>query len=39
MHYVAVFGISSKNVGNDFTECFREDSLVDVLDGVVHIFL
>ena len=39
MHDVAVFGIASEDVGNDFAESLRIKALVDVLDGVVHIFL
>ena len=39
MHDVAVFRISAENVRNDFTECLREDTLVDVLDSVMHILL
>ena len=39
MHDVAVFGVASEDVGDDFAESLWEDSLVDVLDGVVHVFL
>ena len=39
MHDVAILRIAAENVRNDLAECFREDSLVDVLDSVVDIFL
>jgi hypothetical protein len=39
MHDVAVLRIAAENVRNDLAECFWENSLVDVLDSVVDIFL
>jgi hypothetical protein len=39
MHDVAVLRIAAENVRNDFTECLREYTFVDVLDSVVHILL
>ena len=38
MHDVTVLGITAEDVGDNLTECLGEDTLVDVLDGVVHIF-
>jgi hypothetical protein len=39
MHDITILRISAEDVRNDFTECFRENSFVDVLDCVVDIFL
>jgi hypothetical protein len=39
MHDVAVLRIAAENVRNDLAECLWEDSLVDVFDCVVDIFL
>jgi hypothetical protein len=39
MHDVAVLRVAAENVRNDLAECLREDSLVDVFDSVVDIFL
>ena len=39
MHDVAILWIASEDVGDDFAEGLREDTLVYVFDGVVHVFL
>jgi predicted P-loop ATPase len=39
MHDVAVLRIAAEDVRDNFTECFREYSLVNVLDSVVDVFL
>ena len=39
MHDIAVFRIATEDVGDDLAESLGEDTLVDVLDSVVHIFL
>ena len=39
MHDVAILRIASQNVGNNFAESLWEDSLVNILDGIMHIFL
>ena len=39
MNLSAVIAPHHKDVGDDFTECLREDTLVDVLDSVVDILL
>ena len=39
MHDVAVFRISTEDIGNDLAECLWENTFVDVLDSVVHILL
>jgi hypothetical protein len=39
MHDVAVLRIATEDVRNDLAECFRENSLVNVLDSVVDVFL
>ena len=38
MHDVAIFGVAAQDVGDNFAEGFGEDTLVDIFDGVVHIF-
>jgi hypothetical protein len=39
MHDVTVLRIAAENFWNYLAECLREDSLVDVLDGVVYVLL
>ena len=39
VHDVTVFGVSTQNVGYDFTESLWKDTLVDILYGVVDILL
>ena len=39
MHDIAVVWISPENIGNNLTESPGIESLVDILDGVVHVFL
>jgi len=39
MHNVAILRVTAQNVGDNFAESLRENTFVDVLDGVVHIFL
>jgi hypothetical protein len=38
MHDVAVFGVASEDVRNDFAECLGENALVNVFDGIMYIF-
>ena len=37
VHDVAVFRVTAQNVGDNLAECLREDTLIDVLDGVVYV--
>ena len=39
MHDVTILGISTEDIGDNLTESLREDTLVYILDGVMHIFL
>ena len=39
MHYVAIFRVAPENVWDNLAESLREDTLVDVFDGVVDVFL
>ena len=39
MHDVTILRVAAQNVGYDLAESLREDTLVDVLDGIVHVFL
>ena len=39
MHNVAILRVTAQNVGDNFAESLRENTFVDILDGVVHIFL
>ena len=39
MHDVAILGIAAQDVGDDLAESLRIEALVDVTDGIVHIFL
>ena len=39
MHDVTILWVASEDVGDDFAECLREDSLVNVFDSVVYVFL
>jgi hypothetical protein len=39
VHDVAVFGVITQQVGNDFAECFGIQAFVYVAYGVMHVFL
>jgi hypothetical protein len=39
MHDVTILRVTPKYIRDDLAESLREDTLVDVLDGVVHVFL
>jgi hypothetical protein len=39
MHDVAVFGVATQNVGDDFAESLGEQTFVYVLYGIVYVFL
>ena len=39
MHDVAVLRIAAEDIRDNFTECFREHSLVNVFDSVVNVLL
>ena len=34
-----ILRVTAQNVGDNFAESLRENTFVDILDGVVHIFL
>ena len=38
MHYITIFRVAAQYVGYNLAECLREDTFVNVLYGVVHIF-
>ncbi len=38
MHNVAIVGVATEDVGDDFAECVRVEPLVEILDGVVDVF-
>jgi hypothetical protein len=38
MHDITIVRITPENIGDDLTKSLREDTLIDVLDGIVHVF-